>query len=223
MSSSNGIADVATAPVILEEPGNVDANVILGYKTGRPIPDTTLRIGAGANIRSGSIVYAGVTIGRDFQTGHNIVIREETVIGDHVGIWSNSVIDYGCRIGNNVKIHTNVYVAQFTTIEDDAFLAPGVSIANDPRPLCAECTRAHGPTIKRGARIGVNVTILPGVVVGEYALVGAGSVVTRDVPPRAVVYGNPARVATTVDEIGCPLHEGVHAYVDGLKNECAKE
>jgi acetyltransferase-like isoleucine patch superfamily enzyme len=215
-------AGAPTAPLLLEQPCVVDANVILGYMTGRPIGDTTLRLGARANIRSGAIIYAGVTIGRDFQTGHNVVIREENVIGDHVGIWSNSVIDYGCRIGNNVKIHTNVYVAQFTIIEDDAFLAPGVTIANDPRPLCGECTRAHGPVIKRGARLGVNVTVLPGVVIGEYALVGAGSVVTRDVPPHAVVYGNPARVATSVNEIGCPLHEGVHAYVNGLKNECAQ-
>jgi acetyltransferase-like isoleucine patch superfamily enzyme len=215
---SSGVSMPAT--IILEQPVTIDVNVLLGYLSGRPIPDTSLQIGAGANIRSGSVIYAGVTIGRDFQTGHNVIIREENVIGDHVGIWSNSVIDYGCRIGNNVKIHANVYVAQFTVIEEDAFLAPGVTIANDPRPLCGECTRAHGPAIKRGARIGVNVTILPGVVVGEYALVGAGSVVTRDVPPHAVVYGNPARPAVSIDEIGCPLHEGVHAYTNGLKNEC---
>lgn len=208
--------------VTLGEPGSVDDQVNLGYPTGRHIADRTLQIGPGAHLRAGTVIYEGTTIGQGFQTGHNVVIREENVIGDHVGIWSNSVIDYGCRIGNNVKIHSNVYVAQFTTIEDDAFLAPGVSIANDMRPLCAECTRAGGPTIKRGARIGVNVTILPGVVVGEYALVGAGSVVTRDVPPHAVVYGNPARVATTVDEIGCPLHPGEKAYVNGLKNNCGE-
>ena len=206
--------------VLLEEPNAIDEGVNLGYPTGRTIADRTLRIGGGANVRAGTVIYAGVTICRDLQTGHNVVIREENVIGDNVGIWSNSVIDYGCRIGNNVKIHSNVYVAQFTTIEDDAFLAPGVTIANDMRPLCAECTRAGGPTIKRGARVGVNVTILPGVTIGEYALVGAGSVVTKDVPPHAVVYGNPARVATTVDDIDCPLHPGEKAYVNGLKNSC---
>ena len=206
--------------VLLEEPGAVDEGVSLGYPTGRAIADRTLRIGPGANLRAGTVVYAGTTIGRGLQTGHNVVIREENVIGDNVGIWSNSVIDYGCRIGNNVKIHSNGYVAQFTTIEDDAFLAPGVSIANDMRPLCAECTHAGGPTIKRGARIGVNVTILPRVVIGEYALVGAGSVVTKDVPARAVVYGNPARVAMSVDDIDCPLHEDEKAYVNGLKNDC---
>ena len=207
-------------PITLEGPITADESVTIGYATGRPIADRTLRIGRDANLRSGTVIYVGTTIGRGLQTGHNVVIREENVIGDNVGIWSNSVIDYGCRIGNNVKIHSNVYVAQFTTIEDDAFLAPGVTIANDMRPLCAECTHAGGPTIKRGARIGVNVTILPGVTVGEYALVGAGSVVTRDVPPHAVVYGNPARVVTTVDDIDCPLHPGEKAYVNGLKNHC---
>ena len=208
---------------VLEEPNSADDNVTVGYPTGRKIADPTTHIGRGAHLRSGTIVYAGVRIGHGLQTGHNVVIREENIIGDNVGIWSNSVIDYGCRIGNNVKIHTNVYVAQFTTIEDDAFLAPGVSIANDMRPLCAECTHAGGPTIKRGARIGVNVTILPGVVIGEYALVGAGSVVTRDVPPHAVVYGNPARVATTVDDLDCPIYPGEKSYVNGLKHRCGEK
>lgn len=205
---------------VVEQPSNIDDGAVIGYKTGRPIADRSLSIGPDANIRHGAIIYEGTRIGRGFQTGHNVVIREENVIGDNVGIWSNSVIDYGCRVGNNVKIHTNVYVAQFTTIEDDAFLAPGVTIANDMRPLCAECTRAGGPTIKRGARIGVNVTILPGVTIGEYALVGAGAVVTKDVPAHAVVYGNPARVATTVNDLACPLHEGEHAYIEGRKNNC---
>lgn len=207
----------------LEMPIETDDTVILGYTTGRSIGDYTLRIGGGSHLRSGTVIYCGSNIGQGFQSGHNVVIREENQIGNNVSIWSNSIIDYGCRIGNNVKIHSNVYVAQFTIIEDDAFLAPGVSIANDMRPLCAECTQAGGPTIKRGARIGVNATILPGVIVGEYALVGAGAVVTKDVPPHAVVYGNPARVYNTVDEIACPLHEGQMAYSDGLKRQCTPD
>jgi acetyltransferase-like isoleucine patch superfamily enzyme len=107
-------------------------------------------------------------------------------------------------IGNNVKIHTSVYVAQFTIIEDDVFLAPGVIIANDPHPGCPrsrECLR--GPVIRRGAKIGINVTLVPFVDIGEYAFIGAGSVVTRDIPPRAVVYGNPARVVGTIDDLSC--------------------
>jgi len=111
-----------------------------------------------------------------------------------------------------VRIHNNVYIAQFTTIEDEVFIAPGVSVANDPHPICTLCMK--GPTIKRGARIGVNVTILPHITIGEYALIGAGSVVTRSVPPRAVAYGNPAKVMGYVDSLRCPL--GIaEPYVEG--------
>ncbi|MCG2768451.1 MAG: N-acetyltransferase, partial [Anaerolineae bacterium] len=121
-----------------------------------------------------------------------------------VSIWANSVVDYGCRIGDRVKIHSNVYVAQFTVIEDDVFMAPGVIVANDIHPGCAhsaECMR--GPTLCRGARVGANVTILPYVTIGEYALIGAGSVVTGDIPAKAVAYGNPARVRKILSDLTC--------------------
>ncbi len=202
--------------VTLALPAVVDDGVRLGYRSGRSDSDAWLEIGPGATLRAGTIIYADTRIGTGFNTGHNVVVREEVIIGDNTSIWGNTVIDYGCRIGSNVKIHTNVYVAQFTIIEDEVFLAPGVSIANDPHPLCAECTRENGPLIKRGARIGVNATILPGVTVGEYALVGAGSVVSRDVPARTVVYGNPARVAKDVDDLHCPHDPDGRAYVNGL-------
>ncbi len=106
-------------------------------------------------------------------------------------------------IGDRVKIHCNVYIAQFTTIEDDVFIAPGVTIANDPHPICTKCMQ--GPTIRRGARIGVNVTLLPLITIGENALVGAGSVVTADVPAGMLVAGNPARVIGPVDSVECPF------------------
>ncbi len=202
--------------VTLALPAVVDDGVRLGYRSGRSDSDAWLETGPGATLRAGTIIYADTRIGTGFNTGHNVVVREEVIIGDNTSIWGNTVIDYGCRIGSNVKIHTNVYVAQFTIIEDEVFLAPGVSIANDPHPLCAECTRENGPLIKRGARIGVNATILPGVTVGEYALVGAGSVVSRDVPARTVVYGNPARVAKDVDDLHCPHDPDGRAYVNGL-------
>ena len=200
--------------ILLGEGGQIDPGAVLGYRTGRRIDDVTLRIGPGARIRSGTVIYAGSSIGAWLETGHNVVIREENAIGDHLNIWNNSTIDYGCTIGNEVKIHCNVYVAQFTTLEDGVFLAPGVTIANDPHPICGLCMR--GPTIKRGARIGVNVTLLPHITVGEGALVGAGSVVTRDIPPYAVAYGNPARPVRTVDELPCPFEVVERAYVDGL-------
>lgn len=193
---------------------SVDAQVFLGYPPGRRITDVTLRIGPGARIRSGTVIYGGSTIGAGLETGHNVVIREENTIGDNLSIWNQSTIDYGCVIGSGVKIHCNVYVAQFTTLEDEVFLAPGVTIANDPHPLCGLCLR--GPTIKRGARIGVNVTLMSHITIGEGALVGAGSVVIKDIPAHSVAYGNPARVMKSIDELNCPFGQVERPYVDGL-------
>jgi acetyltransferase-like isoleucine patch superfamily enzyme len=203
-----------TEKITLGEGHEIDPGVILGYLTGREIPRVDLSIGAGARIRSGTVIYAGSTIGVGLQTGHNVIIREENAIGDHLNIWSNSTIDYGCTIGTNVKIHSNVYVAQFTTLEDDVFLAPGVMISNDPHPVCGLCMQ--GPTIKRGARIGVNVTLLSHITIGEGALIGAGSVVTHDVHPQSVAYGNPARPVKYVDELPCPFDLVKQPYVDGV-------
>jgi acetyltransferase-like isoleucine patch superfamily enzyme len=192
----------------------IDANVFLGYLTGRPIDDVTLRIGPNAHIRFGTVIYAGTTIGANLQTGHSVVIREENHIGDGLNIWNNSTIDYGCQIGSGVKIHCNVYVAQFTTIEDDVFMAPGVMIANDPHPLCTLCMK--GPTIKRRARIGINVTLLPHITIGEGALIGAGSVVTTDIPDYTVAYGSPARPVKSVNDLTCPFDLVDRPYVEGL-------
>jgi len=150
-------------------------------------------LGSGARLRSGTVLYAGSRIGARLQTGHHVVIREDCEIGDDVAVWSNTVIDYGCRIGDDVKIHCNCYVAQYTDIGDGAFLAPGVTCANDLYPGQAESASVMcGPVIGAGAQLGVNVTVLPYVRLGEGCIVGAGSVVTRDVPAGAVVYGNPA-------------------------------
>jgi acetyltransferase-like isoleucine patch superfamily enzyme len=181
-----------------------DPGVHVGYPPARPGVYSELELGPGARLRSGTVVYAGSRIGRNLETGHNVVIREENRIGDDVSVWSNSVIDYGCVVGDRVKIHTGVYVPQFTVIEDDVFIAPGCTFANDPHPGC-RCAEGsmRGPVIRRGARIGVNATLVPGVEIGAYALVGSGSVVTRDVPPGAVVAGNPARVTGRAKDLRC--------------------
>jgi acetyltransferase-like isoleucine patch superfamily enzyme len=183
-------------------PHQIDPLAILGEATGRSIDDHVLRIGPGAVVRAFSIIYEGSTLGAELETGHHVVIREENRIGDRLRIWNNSVIDYGCILGDGVRIHTNVYVAQHTVLEDDVFLAPGVGIANDRYPVCTHCL--EGPVIRRGARIGVNATLLPGVEIGEQALVGSGAVVTKDVPPWAIVVGNPARVVGSVESLVCP-------------------
>jgi acetyltransferase-like isoleucine patch superfamily enzyme len=192
----------------LADPNEIDPQAIVGALPGRKIEDTSLEIGPHATVRAFTVIYAGSRIGSHLETGHGAVIREENKIGDHLSIWNQSTIDYGCVIGNNVRIHTGVYVAQFTIIEDDVFLAPGVMIANDRHPICRECL--VGPTIKRGARIGINSTLLPGVVIGEGALVGAAAVVTKDVPPGMVVAGNPARVMGEVEALDRRVRERYH-------------
>jgi acetyltransferase-like isoleucine patch superfamily enzyme len=179
-------------------------SAFLGCLPERHIDDLHLTVGVGAVVRSGAVIYAGSRIGDRLNMGHNSIIREENVIGDDFSLWSNSTIDYGCVVGNRVKIHHNVYVAQYTILEDDVFLAPGVAIANDPHPGCEFSKKCmKGPTIKCGAQIGVNATILPFVTIGERALIGAGSVVTKDVPPGAVVVGNPARITGDIMALEC--------------------
>jgi acetyltransferase-like isoleucine patch superfamily enzyme len=182
---------------------NIDEGVILGYLPSRGSRQI-LTIGPRAYIRNGTVVYGGSRIGCNLETGHNVVIREENEIGDYFRIWNNSVIDYGCKIGNNVKVHNNVYICQFSILEDNVFLGPGVTLANDIHPGCPnalECMR--GPYIGKGSQIGINSCILPRVVIGEYSVIGAGSVVTRDIPAGVVAYGNPAQVVCDVGMIRC--------------------
>lgn len=164
-------------------------------------------------LRCGTVVYGGCTIGERLETGHHVVIREDCRIGDDVSIWSNTVVDYGTVIGSRVKIHCTCYVAQYTEIGDDAFLAPGVCIANDLYPGREDSREVmSGPSIGAGAQLGVNVTVLPFVRIGVGAMIGAGSVVTRDVPAGAVAFGNPARVHGTVDDL-VPVTDRVEGAV----------
>lgn len=196
--------EILTEELVIGEAHHIDRGVLLGYPVERKIRCKELVIGKKARIRSGSVIYQGSRIGDNLETGHNVVIREENNIGNDFNIWNNSVLDYGCEIGERVKIHSGAYIAQYTVIEDDVFIAPGVIMANDIHPGCkysAQCMK--GPIIKKGAQIGVNVTLFPFITIGEYSLIGGGSVVTKDVPPRSVVYGNPARVVKNIDDLRC--------------------
>jgi acetyltransferase-like isoleucine patch superfamily enzyme len=178
-----------------------DRGVIVGYPVSRASAEP-LVLGAGARLRSGTVLYGDSAIGLRLQTGHGVVIREGCKVGDDVSVWTNSVIDYGCRIGSRVKIHCNCYVAQYSELEDDVFLAPGVTIANDLYPGDRRSAQLMaGPRIGAGAQIGVNVTILPFVRIGAGALIGAGSVVTRDIPAAVVAFGNPAMPRRAVADL----------------------
>jgi acetyltransferase-like isoleucine patch superfamily enzyme len=168
-------------------------------------------IGAGAVIRSHSVIYAGNRIGAHFQTGHMALVREENEIGDDVSIGSHSIVEHHVVIRRGVRLHSNVFVPEYSILEDECWLGPNVVLTNARYPrsrtVKAELKGAH---IMRGAKIGANATLLPGVTIGENALVGAGAVVVRDVPAGSVVAGNPARIIKRVDEIA--------AYAAGIKS-----
>ena len=181
---------------------HLDANTLLDYPSPRLKRRQKSRIAPGARLRSGTVIYEACRIGRGFETGHHVIVREENRFGDHVKIWNNSTVDYGCRLGHRVKIHCNCYVSQYSVLEDGVFLAPGVTLANDLYPGFEESYRKmRGPRIGRNAQLGVNVTVLPYVRIGAGALIGAGTVVTRDVPAGAVVWGNPGQVRGRVKDL----------------------
>jgi len=165
-------------------------------------------------IRSGTVIYAGNTIGDHFQTGDHTRIREGNKIGNNVSIGGGSVVEGKCSIEDNVRIHSNCFISEFTYIESNAWIGPGVIMTNVLHPPCpAFKNRAPllgekcccGPIIKKYAVIGAGVIILPGIVIGEKALVSAGAVVAKDVPAGCVASGFPARVIKKVEELNCPL------------------
>jgi acetyltransferase-like isoleucine patch superfamily enzyme len=181
----------------------IEGYCILGVPPrGNQEGDLETVIGSGAHIRSHTVIYAGNHIGRNFQTGNKVNIRELNKIGDNVSVGTLSVIEHHVTIGNGVRIHSQVFVPEYSVLEDGAWVGPNVVLTNAKYPLSPGVKETlKGPTIKKGAKIGANATILPGVVIGENALVGAGSVVVNDVPANAVVVGNPARIIKTISDL----------------------
>jgi acetyltransferase-like isoleucine patch superfamily enzyme len=164
--------------------------------------DLLTTIGDGAVIRSHTVIYAGNVIGRNFQTGNKVNIRENNRIGDNVSVGTLSVIEHHVEIADNVRIHTQAFIPEFSVLEEGCWIGPNVVLTNAKYPLSPGVKDSlAGPIVRKGARIGANATLLPGVVIGENALVGAGAVVVSDVPPGAVVVGNPARVIRQIAEL----------------------
>jgi len=149
-------------------------------------------IGTNAIIRPGATIYADVTIGDFFSTGHNIFIREHTVIGSHVSLGTGVIIEGHSTVGDYANLQSLVYVPTHSAIGSHVFIGPNTVLTNDRYPPHGGEDLA-GPVIEDGASIGANVTILPGVHIGQGSLVAAGSVVTKDVPARMLAIGSPAR------------------------------
>ena len=168
-----------------------------GHKDG----DLETIIGDGSTIRSHTVIYAGNKIGKNFQTGNKANIRELNEIGDNVSIGTLSVVEHHVVIEADVRIHTQVFVPEYTTIREGAWLGPNVVLTNAKYPKSLNVKdELAGPVIEKNSKIGANSTLLPGVIVGENSLVGAGSVVTKDVEANSITVGSPAKKIKDIHE-----------------------
>ena len=154
-----------------------------------------LIVGDGVRILSHAVVFAGTRLGAGVIVGDQACVRERCDLAGDVVIGRGAFVENDVSVGERTKVQANAYVTAYSTLEEDVFIAPCVVTANDN--FMGRTERRHdlrqGPTIRRGARIGAAAVLLPGIEIGEEAFVGAGAVVLSDVPPRAVVVGNPAR------------------------------
>src|SRR5450830_361877 len=153
-------------------------------------------------IGCGCVLYAGVSIGCQVMVADLATVREAVTIGDQSIIGRGVAIENDCTIGKRCKLETDAYITAYSELEDDVFVAPMVATSNDNYMARGSERFKHfkGVTVRRGGRIGVNATVLPGKIIQEEGAVAAGSVVTHDVPARVIVAGNPARTFRDVPE-----------------------
>ncbi len=188
----------------------VEDHAVLGRQP-RPAPTSTVKVpatlpplvvGDGSSIGTGAVVYTGTTIGRQCLIGDLAFVREQVQIGDRVIVGTHVTVENAVSIGDNVKIQTGAYITAWTTIEANCFIAPCVVTTNDNYMGRTERRFAErgGAVIRRGARVGANVTVLPNVEIGEEAFVAAGSLVSRDAPAATLVMGSPAKAHRPVPQ-----------------------
>ncbi|MCD6446312.1 N-acetyltransferase [Candidatus Bathyarchaeota archaeon] len=169
-----------------------------------------------------AVVEEDVEIGEGSKIWHFAHIRKGAKIGKNCNIGKDVYIDIGVEIGNNVKIQNGVSIYRGVKVEDDVFLGPHMTFTNDLYPRAFNEDWKVVPTlVKKGASIGAHATIICGVTIGEYAMVGAGAVVTKDVPPFGLVYGNPARLKGFVCYCGRPLKEKIGEDEEGITFKCS--
>ncbi|MBL1275802.1 MAG: hypothetical protein COB30_006920 [Ectothiorhodospiraceae bacterium] len=186
--------------VVLGDNVTIEDFCIIGIPFSSATEGQTTVIGDNAVLRSGTYIYAGCKIGRNFQTGNKANIRELNNIGDDVSIGTMSVIEHHVEICDNVRIHSQAFIPEYSRLEKNAWIGPNVVLTNAryPRSKTAK-DDLMGPVIEENSKIGANSTILPGVTIGRNSLVGAGSVVVKNVPAGVIVVGNPAAITRKID------------------------
>jgi len=159
-------------------------------------------IGDNCLIGSNTVIYIGSSISNNVLIADLASIRENTAIGEYTIVGRGVTVENYVKIGKRCKLESECYITAYSELEDYVFIAPGVVTSNDNYLGRTEERFNHfkGITVKKGARIGANAVILPGKTLGEDSLVAAGSVVTKDVPPRKIVMGSPARIIRDVPE-----------------------
>lgn len=159
-----------------------------------------------------SIISDDAKIGAGTRIWHHAQVREGAVIGENCILGKCAYVGLDVRIGSGVKIQNRASIYKGVTIEDNVFIGPHVVFTNDRYPRAFSEGWETIPTlVRRGASIGANSTIICGITIGEYAMVGGGSVVTRDVPSHALVVGNPAKLISYVCKCGNPILKADHA------------
>lgn len=166
-------------------------------------PETV--IGANSFIRSHAIIYAGSTFGDSLNTGHRITVREGATFGSHCLISTMVDIQGNSTFGDYVRLYSNVHICEFSTVGSYVFIFPYTIFTNDSRPPSNYC---KGPTIGDYTIITVHSVVLPGVTIGSNCLIGANSVVSRDIPDFSFAVGSPAKVSRDIREIGSREKEG---------------
>lgn len=177
--------------VQLDDDARVGAFCILGLDGPQSAP---LSIGQGCHIRSHSVIYRGSTFGKNFSTGHGVLIREFCDVGDRCSIGSHTVLEHHVTVGDDVRVHSGCFIPEYSRLEAGCWIGPHVTVTNAKYPNRPD-TKENllGVMVASGAVVGAAAVLLPGVTVGKGAIVGAGAVVVRDVLPGTVVAGNPAR------------------------------
>jgi acetyltransferase-like isoleucine patch superfamily enzyme len=173
------------------------------------VKEPVTRIGEGSIVRSGSTVYKYVVVGKNLRTGHDVLIREHVTIGDNCVVGTKAILDGYISVGSGSMIQSQCYLAQSVRIGEGVFLAPGCVFVDNKKIVLGQ--GLEGATVEDYARISAGTKILPSVTIGKYALIGAGSVVTKNVPAKALAYGMPAKVQRFLTD------DQIRAYVDSMK------
>jgi acetyltransferase-like isoleucine patch superfamily enzyme len=180
----------------------IEPYCVIGHPIGGVEKQPKTIIGDNSIIRSHTVIYAGNRIGSNFSTGHSVIIREQNQVGNNVSIGTLSCIEHHIQLEDGVRIHSQAFIPEYSLVEKDAWVGPNVVITNAKYPR-GKNVKEHlkGATIRKKAKIGANCTILPGITIGSDSLVGAGSVVTKDIGDGKVAYGNPAVELKNIAEI----------------------